>query len=114
MADDEGPPAHSREYRPLETPPPIEPEGARSVGSRPRHNQVASYSGMADTVSTEHVQEDESNRPLNRPYYQQTLPSWSPLLTPWRAAGGYLFIGLIFVPLGAFLLADLSSTVELR
>lgn len=113
MAGDEQPPAHSRGYRPLEDPPPIDPEGAKTVERRPRRNQVASHSSM-DTISTEHVQEDESNKPLNRPYYQQTLPSWSPLLTPWRAAGGYLLIGLIFVPLGAFLLRDLSNTVEYR
>lgn len=54
-----------------------------------------------------------SNKPKNRPYYQQNLKSWSPLLTPWRAVGGYLLIGLIFVPLGAVLWND-PDIVELK
>lgn len=59
------------------------------------------------------IDADLGNKPQNRPYYQQTLRSWSPLLTPWRAVGGYLLIGLIFVPLGAVLWED-SDVVELR
>ncbi|CAM9972080.1 unnamed protein product [Pylaiella littoralis] len=57
--------------------------------------------------------ENLSNKPKNRPYYQQTMRSWSPLLTPWRAVGGYLLIGLIFVPLGAIFWQD-SDVVELK
>ncbi|CAM9470346.1 unnamed protein product, partial [Laminaria digitata] len=57
---------------------------------------------------------EDENRPLNRPYYQQTMRSWSMLLTPLRAVGGYLLIGLIFVPLGAFLWGDADSIVDMR
>lgn len=65
-------------------------------------------------MEMEATEEDvNQNKPKNRPYYQQTLRSWSPLLTPWRAVGGYLLIGLIFVPLGAVFWDD-SDIVELK
>lgn len=64
-------------------------------------------------VEMEVADENLSNKPKNRPYYQQTMRSWSPLLTPWRAVGGYLLIGLIFVPLGAIFWQD-SDVVELK
>lgn len=66
-----------------------------------------------ERIPTELVEPELSNKPKNRPYYQQNLKSWHPLLTPWRAVGGYLLIGLIFVPLGAVLWND-SDVVELK
>ncbi|CBN74125.1 conserved unknown protein [Ectocarpus siliculosus] len=68
---------------------------------------------MDRSQAAELIEPELSNKPANRPYYQQTLRSWSPLLTPWRAVGGYLLIGLIFVPLGAVLWHD-KDVVELR
>lgn len=56
---------------------------------------------------------DYANRPDGKPYYQQTMKSWSPLLTPYRAALGYLLIGVIFVPLGAVLWND-KDVVEFK
>ena len=67
-----------------------------------------------ERILSERSEEEESNKPENRRYYQQTLPSWYPLLTPCRAAGGYLLIGLLFVLLGVFLWIDASDVVELR
>lgn len=95
----------ARGYRPLTDP-------ARQESSTIR---VAPEIDMERTPSSapEVIDADLGNKPENRPYYQQTLRSWSPLLTPWRAVGGYLLIGLIFVPLGAVLWED-SDVVELR
>lgn len=68
-----------------------------------------------ERIRTEMIEDEEhSNRPLNRPYYQQTMRAWYPLLTPWRAVGAYLLLGLIFVPLGAFLLEDADEVFEIR
>lgn len=98
-------------YRPLGDFPSPSPSGKRNIFSRPNPAQISPEIEM-ERIRSE-VALDE-NRPLNRPYYQQTMRAWSLLLTPWRAAAGYLLIGLIFVPLGAFLWSDADSIVDMR
>lgn len=99
-------------YRPLNDSSSVpRPHRTRNIISRSNPAQISPEIEM-ERIRAE-MAEDE-NRPLNRPYYQQTMRSWSLLLTPWRAAGGYLLIGLIFVPLGAFLWGDSDSIVEMR
>lgn len=91
----------------------------RPLNDSPREQNTSSTIQVSPEIEMERIPTAElvepelSNKPKNRPYYQQNLRSWSPLLTPWRAVGGYLLIGLIFVPLGAVLWND-SAIVELR
>lgn len=104
--------AGARGYRPLKDSPSVSrPHGLRNIFPRPNPAQISPETEM-ERIRAE-MAEDE-NRPLNRPYYQQTMRSWSMLLTPLRAVGGYLLIGLIFVPLGAFLWSDADSIVDMR
>eukprot|EP00904_Undaria_pinnatifida_P002098 jgi/Undpi1/1188/HiC_scaffold_10.g04650.m1 len=103
--------AGGRGYRPLGDSPSPSLSGKQSRISRPNPAQISPEIEM-ERIRSE-VAQDE-NRPMNRPYYQQTLRAWSLLLTPWRAVGGYLLIGLIFVPLGAFLWSDADSIVDMR
>lgn len=104
--------AGARGYRPLHDSSIVSrPHGQRNLFSRPNPAQVSPGIEM-ERIRAE-MAEDE-NRPLNRPYFQQTMRAWSLLLTPWRAVGGYLLIGLIFVPLGAFLWADADRVIEMR
>lgn len=91
-------------YRPL---------GDSPGGQNTSTIQVSPEIEMERIPTAELIEPELSNKPKNRPYYQQSLKSWSPLLTPWRAVGGYLLIGLIFVPLGAVLWDD-SDVVELK
>ena len=99
-------------YRPLNDSSSVpRPHGKRNIISLSNPAQISPEIEM-ERIRAE-MAEDE-NRPLNRPYYQQTMRAWSLLLTPWRAAAGYLLIGLIFVPLGAFLWGDSDSIVEMR
>lgn len=99
--------AGARGYRPLND----SSSFPRNIISRPNPAQISPEIEM-ERIRAEMAEGE--NRPLNRPYYQQTMRAWSLLLTPWRAAGGYLLIGLIFVPLGAFLWGDADSIVEMR
>lgn len=94
----------SRGYKPLAD----SPDASSTIRAK-----VSPEIEMDRSQAAELIEPELSNKPANRPYYQQTLRSWSPLLTPWRAMGGYLLIGLIFVPLGAVLWHD-SDVVELR
>lgn len=89
----------------------------RPLSNSPREQHTGSTIQVSPEMEIERipteVHPELSNKPKNRPYYQQTLKSWYPLLTPWRAVAGYLLIGLIFVPLGAVLWND-SDVVEYR
>lgn len=117
---DEDLPGGSVGYRPL-----TEPSVSASASGSPkqrrttiaaslRQRRVGPEIEMERVDGTEYIGEDESNKPADRPYYQQTMRAWSPLLTPLRAAAGYLLIGLIFVPLGAFLWQDADEVAEMR
>jgi len=93
--------------------------GAGSRGYRPLNDSTSTDSSTirvspeiemdqhtAPTQTTTQIGPELHNKPDGKPYYQQTMRSWSPLLTPNRAALGYLLIGVIFVPLGAVLWND--------
>jgi hypothetical protein len=49
--------------------------------------------------------EEQSRRPKETPFNQQSLPSLSPLFTPWHIIGIYLAVAAFFIPLGAGLIA---------
>lgn len=59
-------------------------------------------------------EEPQSRRPKDSRYNQQTMPAWSPYVTPWKAVSSYVIIGLFFIPLGIFLGIDSSDVVEMR
>lgn len=92
--------------------------GAGSRGYRPLNDSTSTDSTIrvspeiemdqhsAPSRNSTQIGPELNNKPDGKPYYQQTMKSWSPLLTPNRAALGYLLIGLIFVPLGAVLWND--------
>lgn len=106
MADDDHLPPGG--YHPLGNPSSDQAEDIQQ-GMRP------SQAGTEmERIRTEIPEADESNRPKNSRYFQQTMRAWYPLLTPWRAVGGYVLIGLIFVVLGSFLWKDATDVVELR
>ncbi|EDQ91228.1 uncharacterized protein MONBRDRAFT_23428 [Monosiga brevicollis MX1] len=52
------------------------------------------------------------NRPRNTKFKQQKLPAWKPVLTPKTVLPNVLIIGIIFIAVGAALLAGSNSVKE--
>mmetsp|Transcript_1014 Transcript_1014/g.1989 ORF Transcript_1014/g.1989 Transcript_1014/m.1989 type:complete len:497 (+) Transcript_1014:229-1719(+) len=52
------------------------------------------------------------NRPENTKFKQQKLDAWQPILTPKWVIGTFLIVGLIFVPVGSYLLALSNDLFE--
>lgn len=75
---------------------------------------VGEGAGSMEPIRTIGPDEEESRRPQNSPVYQQTLEAWSPYLTPWKVVICYIMIGLLFVPLGAYLAVDSDGVIEYR
>jgi len=44
-----------------------------------------------------------SNRPENTKFKQQKLDAWQPILTPGWVIGTFVLVGIVFVPVGAYL-----------
>lgn len=101
--------AGSRGYKPLNDP----TEGVDTIRVSPEIDMDQGTTPNLPTLVTTQIGPELNNKPDGKPYYQQTMKSWSPLLTPKRAALGYLLIGLIFVPLGAVLVND-TDVIELK
>jgi len=55
--------------------------------------------------------EEKKNCPDDSRFKQQTLPSWQPILTPFRVIVIFLVIGVIFLPVGVLLL-DISDYLK--
>ncbi|KAL7748568.1 alkylphosphocholine resistance protein lem3 [Sorochytrium milnesiophthora] len=55
----------------------------------------------------------KSRRPANTAFKQQRLKAWQPVLAPKAALPTLFAIGIVFAPLGAFLLHSSSSVSEL-
>ncbi|KAL7751490.1 alkylphosphocholine resistance protein lem3 [Sorochytrium milnesiophthora] len=55
----------------------------------------------------------KTRRPANTAFKQQRLKAWQPLLTPKSVLPTLFIIGIIFAPLGAFLLNTSNSVSEL-
>mmetsp|Transcript_12754 Transcript_12754/g.24201 ORF Transcript_12754/g.24201 Transcript_12754/m.24201 type:complete len:396 (+) Transcript_12754:373-1560(+) len=58
------------------------------------------------------VQLPNKNAPKNNRFTQQELPACRPLMTPRVVTVGFFLVGILFVPLGAIVLAASSSVVE--
>ncbi|GBG24524.1 Cell cycle control protein 50A [Hondaea fermentalgiana] len=56
----------------------------------------------ADAAARE-GEEAHSNRPENTKFKQQKLDAWQPILTPAWVIGTFIVVGVIFVPVGAYL-----------
>lgn len=46
---------------------------------------------------------EQSNRPENTKFKQQKLDAWQPILTPTWVIGTFFVVGIVFVPVGAYL-----------
>jgi hypothetical protein len=55
-----------------------------------------------------------NNRPADSAFKQQRLKAWQPILTPMWVIASFVFIGIVFVPIGAVLLNASENVVELR
>jgi len=53
-----------------------------------------------------------SNRPKESKFAQQKLKAWQPIMTPKPVIATYLIIGMVFIPLGYFMLAASQSVIE--
>uniref|UniRef100_A0A1I8G503 Transmembrane protein 30A n=2 Tax=Macrostomum lignano TaxID=282301 RepID=A0A1I8G503_9PLAT len=53
-------------------------------------------------------------KPNDSRFHQQRLPAWQPLLTAKPAFCLFFIIGIVFVPLGAFLLTTSQSVEEIK
>ena len=45
------------------------------------------------------------NKPTDSPFKQQRLKAWQPILTPNWVVGTFALIGIVFVPIGAWLIS---------
>jgi hypothetical protein len=55
----------------------------------------------------------QSKKPVDNAFQQQKLKAWQPLLTPHWVIGTFLFVGIVFLPIGGIVLKESSAVVEL-
>mmetsp|Transcript_11802 Transcript_11802/g.19231 ORF Transcript_11802/g.19231 Transcript_11802/m.19231 type:complete len:494 (+) Transcript_11802:288-1769(+) len=58
------------------------------------------------------VEPAQSNRPEDTKFKQQKLDAWQPILTPAWVIGTFVIVGLVFVPVGAYLFKLSSDLFE--
>lgn len=62
--------------------------------------------------STETPAPEKTKRPPNTPLWQQRLPAWQPILTPYAVVALFWGFGLLFVILGAVIVSASSDLIE--
>jgi len=55
---------------------------------------------------------EQKRRPAETPFKQQNLKAWQPILTPIPVITTFLIVGIVFIPIGAVLLASSQAVVE--
>lgn len=56
--------------------------------------------------------QQRSHKPIDRPFWQQKLPGWTPMLNAGNAALPFLLVGFIFVPIGVAVFLTTSRLQE--